>query len=163
MQKRNTVCRMRQYTKSVDALIAAIIWVKFLCVNAILWSREDKYNFCQQTLYLCPLSHCALVEHDSFQGVIKMDRLRWGFQKELQMATVGRPCRHSLYHQLQSLKKWDSMDIRNWRIRSQNQFSKSLQAPCFRAYAVRPKRASCCHRCGISSTSIQSSKQTNQV
>lgn len=57
------------------------LWVKFVCGNANSWGREDKHQCCRKTLYLCPLSHCALVEHDSCQGTIKTDHLRWWLLK----------------------------------------------------------------------------------
>lgn len=64
----------------------SVLWwlplrVKFVCGNANSWSREDKHQCCRKTLYLCPLSHCALVEHDSCQGIIKTDRLQWWLLK----------------------------------------------------------------------------------
>lgn len=57
------------------------LWVKFVCGNANSWGREVKHQCSQKTLYLCPLSHCALVERDSCQGTIKTNRLRWWLLK----------------------------------------------------------------------------------
>ena len=70
-----------QTDNTLSLSMPTLLWEKFVCGNANSWTREDKHQYCRKTLYLCPLSHCALVEHDSCQGIIKTDRLRWWLLK----------------------------------------------------------------------------------